>query len=82
MNRVRTKFCGITRSKDAQFAAAIGVDALGFVFSRQSRRFIEPQAAAPIIRELPPLLSVVALFMDDEPAWIRQVIAIARPQIL
>lgn len=82
MNRVRTKFCGITRSEDAQFAAAIGVDALGFVFSRQSRRFVEPQAAAAIIRELPPLLSVVALFMDDEPAWIRQVIAIARPQIL
>ena len=65
MNRVRTKFCGITRSEDAQFAAAIGVDALGFVFSRQSRRFVEPRAAARIIRELPPLVTVVALFMDD-----------------
>ncbi|HQX64782.1 MAG: phosphoribosylanthranilate isomerase [Xanthomonadales bacterium] len=82
MNRVRTKFCGITRSEDAQFAAAIGVDALGFVFSRQSRRFVEPRAAARIIRELPPLVTVVALFMDDEPAWIRQVISVTRPNTL
>ncbi|MEO7014015.1 MAG: phosphoribosylanthranilate isomerase [Dokdonella sp.] len=82
MNRVRSKFCGITRAEDAQFAAAIGVDALGFVFTRQSRRFVEPALASQILRELPPLVTAVALFMDDEPAWIRQVISITRPNTL
>ncbi len=82
MNRVRSKFCGITRAEDAQFAAAIGVDALGFVFTRQSRRFVEPALASQILRELPPFVTAVALFMDDEPAWIRQVISITRPNTL
>ena len=82
MNRVRSKFCGITRAEDAHFAAAIGVDALGFVFTQKSRRFVQPEVASRIIRELPPFVTAVALFMDDEPAWIRQVISIARPHVL
>lgn len=82
MNRTRIKFCGITRSEDALLAAHLGVDALGFVFTRKSRRFVDPAAAAAMIRQLPPLVSAVALFMDDEPAWIRQVIAMVRPTLL
>lgn len=82
MNRARIKFCGITRSEDALLAAYLGVDALGFVFTRKSRRFVDPAAAAAMIRQLPPLISAVALFMDDEPAWIRQVISMVRPTLL
>ena len=82
MNRVRSKFCGITRAEDARFAASIGVDALGFVFTRKSRRFVQPEVAARIFRELAPMVTVVALFMDDEPAWVRQVVAITRPHTL
>ncbi|HET9032441.1 MAG TPA: phosphoribosylanthranilate isomerase [Dokdonella sp.] len=82
MSRVRIKFCGITRIEDARFAAELGVDALGFVFTRRSRRFIEPDAAARIMRESPPFVTRVALFMDDEPAWIKQVVSMARPQLL
>ena len=82
MSRVRIKFCGITRPEDARFAAEIGADALGFVFTRKSRRFIEAEAAAKIMRELPPFLTSVALFMDDDPAWIKQVVSMTRPQLL
>ena len=81
-NRVRIKFCGITRAADASLASSLGVDALGFVFTRRSGRFIEADAANRIVRELPPFVTSVALFMDDEPAWIRQVISIARPHLL
>ena len=82
MNPVRIKFCGITRAEDAEVASALGVEALGFVFTQRSRRFIDAERASRIIRGLPPFVTSVALFMDDEPAWIRQVIAIARPQFL
>jgi phosphoribosylanthranilate isomerase len=82
MTRMRIKFCGITRSEDAQCAVVLGVDALGFVFTRRSKRFIEPAAAATIVRPLPPFVSRVALFMDDDPAWISQVISIVRPDVL
>lgn len=82
MSRVRIKFCGITRAEDAQAAARLGVDALGFVFTRKSRRFIEPAPATQIRRKLSPFVASVALFMDDEPAWVEQVISIVRPSML
>jgi phosphoribosylanthranilate isomerase len=82
MNRVRIKFCGLTRVEDAVLATTLGVDALGFVFTRKSRRFIAPESAVRIMRELAPFVTTIALFMDDEPAWIRQVVSMVRPQML
>ena len=82
MIRTRIKFCGITRMQDARIAADLGVDALGFVFTRASRRFVEPDVALAIVRTLPAFISVVALFMDDEPAWIRQVVSKVNPTLL
>lgn len=80
--RTRIKFCGITRAQDAACAVALGVDALGFVFTRRSRRFIEPAAAAAIRATLPPFVCAVALFMDDEPAWICAVLDTFRPDLI
>ncbi len=62
--RTRIKVCGITRLEDAALAAALGVDALGFVFYAASPRYIEPVAAAAIIRCLPPFVSAVGLFVN------------------
>jgi phosphoribosylanthranilate isomerase len=82
MSRVRIKFCGITREEDARLATDLGVGALGFVFSRRSGRFIAPEHAKRICRQLPPMVSTVALFMDDDPAWIREVLSGFTPHIL
>ncbi len=73
--RTRIKICGITRSGDALALARMGVDALGFVFYRPSPRFIEPAAAAEIIRQLPPLMTIVGLFVDADKDWLTQVLA-------
>ena len=80
--RVRIKFCGITRAEDADAAIAAGVDALGFVLTRHSSRHVEPAEAAKIARGLPPFISTVALFMDDDPDWIDEAIDNLNPDLL
>ena len=82
MARTRIKFCGITRAEDARLAAELGVDAIGFVFTRKSQRFLGVSQARAIRRTLPPFVTAVALFMDDEPAWIEEVVAVVQPDLL
>jgi phosphoribosylanthranilate isomerase len=82
VTRTRIKFCGITRPDDARLAAELGVDALGLVFTPRSRRRVELATAAAIRRALPPFVAAVALFMDDEPGWIAQVIDAVQPDLL
>ena len=82
MRRVRIKFCGITRAIDAQLAVALGVDAIGLVLTKKSARFAGLEHARELRRALPPLVSAVALFMDDEPGWIAEALAMVQPDLL
>lgn len=66
MLRTRIKICGITRLDDAWIAADAGVDALGFVFVPKSSRYITPEAAQDIIKQLPAYLEVVGLVMNPD----------------
>jgi phosphoribosylanthranilate isomerase len=58
------KICGITNLPDARAAIAAGADALGFVFWDGSPRHIDINAAASLIRELPPAIVKVGVFVD------------------
>ncbi|WP_213948130.1 phosphoribosylanthranilate isomerase [Luteibacter sp. dw_328] len=78
----RIKFCGLTRLEDVELAARLGVDAIGFVMTRRSKRYIEPTAAARLRDALPPYITSVALVMDDEPAYIDEVLRVLRPDML
>ena len=72
--RTRTKICGITNAADARAALDAGADALGFVFSELSPRCLTMDAAAAIIRELPPFLAKVGLFVDAPEDLVRRTI--------
>lgn len=73
--RTRVKICGITREADASAAVEYGADALGFVFYPGSPRHIDIEQAAELVAALPPFVASVALFMDAEADYVREVLA-------
>ncbi len=70
---VKTKICGITRRSDALLAAELGAAALGFVFWRNSPRYIEPGRARDIVLALPPDTAAVGVFVDPSETELREV---------
>jgi len=74
-NMVRIKICGITNPEDARLASELGADALGFIFHPASPRRAAPEAAREIIRQLPPFVLSVGVFVDEEAAVVRDLAA-------
>ena len=74
-SRTRVKICGITRREDALAAAEAGADAIGLVFFADSPRAVSIAQAQQITNDLPPFVSVVALFVDAEPSYIDKVLS-------
>lgn len=75
MNRVRVKFCGITRVEDALEAVRLGVDAIGLVFVPASKRCVDFERARAIVAALPPFVASVGLFMDAEAFEVERALA-------
>jgi phosphoribosylanthranilate isomerase len=72
---VRVKICGITRAEDALAAVDAGADALGFMFVEASPRCVTPEQAAGILRELPPFVARVGVFVNPSADRVRAAIA-------
>jgi phosphoribosylanthranilate isomerase len=60
----RIKICGITEFEDARDAVLLGADAVGLNFYPSSPRCVDASRAASIIERLPPLVSVVGIFVN------------------
>ena len=80
--KTAVKICGVTRVPDALAAARAGAHAIGLVFYRPSPRYVEPDAAAAIVRALPPFVTPVGLFVDADEEEVRAIAARARVQML
>lgn len=70
--RTRIKICGITRPEDGLAAARLGADAIGLVFYPPSPRAVSVIQAKLIVKSLPPFVTVVGLFVNEERSVIEQ----------
>ncbi|SFP63794.1 phosphoribosylanthranilate isomerase [Variovorax sp. 770b2] len=64
--RTRIKICGLTREADVDAAVQAGVDAVGFVLYAQSPRAITAERAAELASRLPPFITPVLLFVNED----------------
>lgn len=71
--RTRIKICGMTDLAEAEAIVALGVDALGFIFVRSSPRFVEAEKVRTIIASLPPFVTAVGVFMDEEADLVNEI---------
>jgi phosphoribosylanthranilate isomerase len=62
---LRVKICGVTNEADARHAALCGADAVGLNFYPGSPRHIDAATAGFILRELPPFVEAVGLFVNQ-----------------
>lgn len=74
MLMVKVKICGISNLSDAEAAAHLGADMLGFNFYPKSPRYISPEKAGDIIDKLPAFVKVVGVFVNAQPEQIRRAI--------
>jgi len=70
---IKVKICGITNVDDALAASDVGVDALGFVFHKESPRHVSPDQAREIIRRLPAFITTVGVFVDMPPGEVEAI---------
>ena len=74
--------CGFTRRADIDQALRLGVDALGFVFYPKSKRYVSPQIAHDLVQGLPAFVTTVALFVQPDESFVREVLDAMHPGLV
>ncbi|MFS2164196.1 phosphoribosylanthranilate isomerase [Variovorax sp. Varisp62] len=64
--RTRIKICGLTREADVDAAVEAGADAIGFVLYAKSPRAVTVERAAELASRLPPFVTPVLLFVNED----------------
>ncbi|MCP9460426.1 MAG: phosphoribosylanthranilate isomerase [Nitrospira sp.] len=68
---MKVKICGITNLEDALAAVEAGADALGFNFYRESPRFVKSDVVKRIVAQLPPFVTAVGVFVNEDVKIVR-----------
>ncbi|WP_353171729.1 phosphoribosylanthranilate isomerase [Paracandidimonas soli] len=80
--RIRVKICGLTREEDVRVAVAAGADAIGMVFYEGSKRCVSLEQARRLRDCVPAFVDVVALFVNAQALFVREVIDVVKPDLL
>jgi len=62
---VKIKLCGMTNWNDCRAAIDLGVDFLGFVFYKESRRYVPPERVRDIAQRINGKAKTVGVFVEE-----------------
>lgn len=65
-NKIKIKLCGLCRSEDIEVANELRPDYIGFVFAKKSARYVSPEQAASLKKQLHPDISAVGVFVNEQ----------------
>jgi phosphoribosylanthranilate isomerase len=71
---VNIKICGMTNMDDCRAAYDLGVDFIGFVFYRKSRRYISPENVREIVDALEGGVKTVGVFVDESEREVKEIV--------
>jgi phosphoribosylanthranilate isomerase len=80
--RTRVKICGLTRAEDVDAAVEAGADAVGFVFVAGTPRVVSVDRARALRARVPPFVTVVGLFVNADPAEVRETVSAVRLDVV
>lgn len=61
----RIKLCGISRNCDIEIINQLEPEFIGFVFAKQSKRYVSPAVAAELKKQLSERIQAVGVFVDQ-----------------
>ena len=67
MTQTKIKFCGLSRRCDVAAANDLRPDYVGFVFAKNSRRYVSQKQAGELKKILAPGILAVGVFVNEEP---------------
>jgi phosphoribosylanthranilate isomerase len=77
------KLCGFTRIEDIEFVKNLPISAVGFIFYKNSRRYVTPGQAAEMALILKGSgIKTTGVFVDDDPESIMRIVESAGLQIV
>lgn len=66
----KVKFCGLSRQVDIEAVNRLKPEYIGFVFAKQSKRYVSEAQAAALKKMLAPSIKAVGVFVNEEPGFI------------